>query len=92
MFSALLLFISSLAIILVGCHIFTNGVEWLGKRLGVSDGVVGSIFAGVGTALPETMIPLMAIFFTGTDVGQEIGQGAIIGAPFMLATLSSAKQ
>ncbi|MDH4229754.1 MAG: sodium:calcium antiporter [Nitrospirota bacterium] len=84
----ILLFVSSLAIILVGCHVFTNGVEWLGKRLGVADGVVGSIFAGVGTALPETMIPIMAIFFGTTESAEDIGIGAIIGAPLMLSTLS----
>ena len=88
MLTVLILFVSSLAIILVGCHVFTNGVEWLGKRMGVSDGVVGSIFAGVGTALPETMIPLMAIFFGTGEAQEAIGIGAIIGAPFMLATLS----
>ncbi|MBI5137050.1 MAG: sodium:calcium antiporter [Nitrospirae bacterium] len=88
MLISVILFISALAIILVGCHIFTNGVEWLGKRLGVSDGVVGSIFAGVGTALPETMIPLMAIFFGETEASEAIGLGAIVGAPFMLSTLS----
>lgn len=88
MLSAAFLFASALAIILVGCHVFTNGVEWLGKRMGVSDGVVGSIFAGVGTALPETMIPLMAIFFGATEASRDIGVGAIVGAPFMLCTLS----
>lgn len=88
MLTVLILFVSSLAIILVGCHVFTNGVEWLGKRMGVSDGVVGSIFAGVGTALPETMIPFMAIYFGTGDAQEAIGIGAIIGAPFMLATLS----
>ncbi len=88
MLISLVLFISSLAIILVGCHVFTNGVEWLGKRMGVSDGVVGSIFAGVGTALPETLIPIMAIFFGTTDASHDIGIGAIVGAPFMLSTLS----
>lgn len=88
MLTSVVLFISSLAIILVGCHVFTNGVEWLGKRMGVSDGVVGSIFAGVGTALPETMIPLMAIFFGATDASEAIGLGSIIGAPLMLSTLS----
>ena len=88
MFTSVILFCSALAIILVGCHVFTNGVEWLGKRMGVSDGVVGSIFAGVGTALPETMIPLMAIFFGVAEASHDIGIGAIVGAPFMLSTLS----
>ncbi len=88
MLISIVLFVSSLAIILLGCHVFTNGVEWLGQRMGVSDGVVGSIFAGVGTALPETMIPIIAIFFGATPDSHDIGIGAIVGAPFMLSTLS----
>ncbi len=88
MIGSVILFVVALVVILLGAGVFTNGVEWLGKRLGVSESAVGSIFAGVGTALPETVIPLIAIF-TGT--GQErvdVGMGAIIGAPFMLSTLT----
>ena len=79
----------SLGIILIGAEAFTNGVEWLGKRLGLGAGAVGSILAAVGTALPETMVPLMA-FLNGGDgpEGTDIGIGAILGAPFMLATLA----
>jgi cation:H+ antiporter len=45
------------------------------------------VLAAVGTALPETMIPLIAILLGGgrTD---EVGIGAILGAPFLLATLA----
>jgi len=78
----------AISIILVGAALFTNGVEWLGKRLGVSDGMVGSVFAGIGTALPETMIPLLAIFFGEGADRAAIGVGAILGAPFMLSTLT----
>lgn len=78
----------SIGVILLFCALFTNGVEWLGKKLKVSEGMVGSIFAGVGTALPETAIPFIAIIF-GTGPEQvEVGVGAIIGAPFMLSTLT----
>jgi len=42
----------------------------------------------VGTALPETMIPIIAILFSGEAHSDEIGVGAILGAPFMLATLA----
>jgi len=78
----------SLGIILVGAEIFTNGVEWLGKRLKLGEGAVGSILAAVGTALPETLVPVIAILFPrGTD-GHEVGIGAILGAPFMLGTLA----
>jgi cation:H+ antiporter len=49
---------------------------------------VGSVLAAVGTALPETVIPLVAILLTGGEAGHEIGIGAILGAPFMLSTLA----
>jgi cation:H+ antiporter len=82
------LLIISLGIILVAAEIFTNGVEWLGFRLHLSEGAVGSILAAVGTALPESLIPLIA-FVAGTGIEQQhVGIGAIIGAPFMLSTLA----
>jgi cation:H+ antiporter len=80
--------IVAIIVILAGSALFTNGVEWLGKRLGVSDGVVGSVFAGVGTALPETVIPIIAIFLGEGADREAIGIGAILGAPFMLSTLT----
>ncbi|MFZ7104329.1 MAG: sodium:calcium antiporter [Peptococcaceae bacterium] len=84
----------SLGVILLGAEVFTNGVEWLGKKLNLSEGAVGSILAAVGTALPETMIPVIAILFGGSGGagghggGHDIGIGAILGAPFMLSTLA----
>ncbi len=78
----------SLGIILLGAEVFTNGVEWLGKKLNLSEGAVGSILAAVGTALPETMIPVIAILFGPGEEGHDIGIGAILGAPFMLGTLA----
>ncbi|HWQ40640.1 MAG TPA: sodium:calcium antiporter [Desulfosporosinus sp.] len=83
------LLLVSLSIILIGAEAFTNGIEWLGQRLKLGAGAVGSILAAIGTALPETMVPIMAFF--GGGVGTEcsdIGIGAILGAPFMLATLA----
>ncbi len=83
----LLLFVS-LGIILAAAEIFTNGIEWLGLRLRLADGAIGSILAAVGTALPESLIPLIA-FVLGRGVSQQqVGIGAIIGAPFMLSTLA----
>jgi len=78
----------SLAIILAGAELFTNGVEWLGVRLRFSEGAVGSILAAVGTALPETLIPVIAIVMGNGEAAEEIGIGAILGAPFMLGTLA----
>lgn len=77
----------ALLIILLCAEIFTNGVEVFGEKLSLSQAVVGSILAAVGTALPETIIPLVAILLYQGSAGSHIGVGAILGAPFMLATL-----
>jgi cation:H+ antiporter len=49
---------------------------------------VGSILAAVGTALPETLVPIIAIVFTGGKAAADIGVGALRGAPVMLASLA----
>ena len=83
-----------LLILIVGCCVvFTNAIEHLGKSLKIGDGAVGCVFAAVGTALPETIVPLVAIlgaYLTGESLqlGNEIGIGAIIGSPFLLVTLA----
>jgi cation:H+ antiporter len=77
-----------LAVIFVGSSLFTNGVEWVGCKFTLSEGVVGSVLAAIGTALPETIVPLIAIFFVAGPTGQGVGLGAILGAPFMLGTLA----
>jgi cation:H+ antiporter len=77
----------SFVVILVGAELFTNGVEWIGEGFGLSEGAVGSVLAAVGTALPETLLPLVAIL-SGHGAGEDIGTGAILGAPFMLTTLA----
>jgi cation:H+ antiporter len=77
----------SFAVILAGAKLFTNGIEWVGEGFGLSEGAVGSVLAAVGTALPETLLPLIAIA-AGHETGDAIGIGAIIGAPFMLTTLA----
>ena len=84
----IIIFLLSFVVILAACEFFTNGVEWTGKRFNLSEGAVGSVLAAIGTALPETLIPLIAILMLGGNAGEEIGVGAILGAPFMLATLA----
>jgi cation:H+ antiporter len=83
----LVLLVVAFLVILLGAELFTNGIEWFGHKLGLAEGAVGSVLAAVGTALPETMIPLIAIVFGGGR-SDEVGIGAILGAPFMLATLA----
>lgn len=86
--SSIAVLIISLGIILIGAELFVNGIEWLGKKLNLSEGAVGSVLAAVGTALPETLIPIIAIVFGNTAHSSEIGIGAILGAPLMLSTLA----
>ena len=84
----ILLLAVSFAVILAGSELFTNGIEWFGHKLELGEGAIGSVLAAIGTALPETMVPLIAILFGGGIAASEIGVGAILGAPFMLATLA----
>jgi cation:H+ antiporter len=85
-----------LVLIVACCALFTNAIEWTGHRFQLSEGAVGSVLAAVGTALPETLVPIIAIVsgFLGTsatltkEVGESIGIGAILGAPFLLSTLA----
>lgn len=76
----------SFAMLLAGAFVFTNAVEWAGQRLNLGHGAVGSILAAVATALPESLIPVVAII-TGSQSG-DIAIGAILGAPFLLGTLA----
>lgn len=78
----------SLLLILMSCSIFVNAVEQAGEKLNLHQGIIGSILAAVGTALPETIIPIIAILFTSGPNAHDIGIGAIAGAPFMLGTLA----
>lgn len=89
MTTELLILAGYLVLIVVAAEVFTNAVETLGAKLKFSEGVTGSLFAAVGTALPETMVPLVAIFGgNSAAVREEVGVGAILGAPFMLSTLA----
>ena len=83
-----LILVAALFVILGGSLLFTNALEHLGERIGLSQGVVGSVFAAVGTALPETAVPIVAVLTGRGEAGHEIGVGAILGAPLMLSTLA----
>jgi len=83
-----LLLAVAFVVILTGAELFTNGIEWFGRKLQLGQGAVGSVLAAVGTALPETMIPIIAIVFGTGEHTDEVGIGAILGAPFMLSTLA----
>jgi cation:H+ antiporter len=80
------LLIASFAVILAGALLFTNAVEWIGHRLKLGEGAVGSLLAAVGTAMPETLIAIVALIEGSKS--EDIAIGAIVGAPFLLATLA----
>ena len=84
----ILILVIAFVVILIGAELFTNGIEWFGRKLELAEGAVGSVLAAVGTALPETMIPIIAILFATGESSNEVGVGAILGAPFMLSTLA----
>ncbi len=83
------LLLLSFAVILAGALFFTNAIEWLGHKLKLGEGAVGSILAAVGTAMPETLIPIVAII-GGMQGSDEVAVGAIVGAPFLLSTVAMA--
>ena len=88
MLYSIVLLMAGLFIILAAAEFFTNGLEVLGKRFSFSQAVVGNILSAVGTALPETILPAVAILWTSGKAAKDIGVGAILGAPFMISTLA----
>ena len=88
--------IAGLGLIFLAAELFTNAIEWFGRRLRLSEGAVGSVLAAVGTALPETSVAITAVVIGGRAgntlaVSQQYadaGIGAILGAPMMLSTLA----
>jgi cation:H+ antiporter len=80
---------ASFAILLAGALMFTNAIEWFGTLASLGQGAVGSLLAAVATALPESLIPIVAIV-GGERGSKDVAVGAIIGAPLLLATIAMA--
>ncbi|MFE3763901.1 sodium:calcium antiporter [Streptomyces sp. NPDC059104] len=74
--------------IYLSCEWFVNAVEWLGERLKVGKMAVGTILAAFGTALPESVVTLVAVTTGATDEAKQIGVGAAMGGPLALATIA----
>lgn len=89
MLTVLLLLLAALMIYL-SCEYFVNGVEWLGLRLGLGESAVGTVLAAFGTALPESVVTFIAVAGGGGHSQQEIGVGAALGGPLVLATVAYA--
>ncbi|MFI5100885.1 MAG: sodium:calcium antiporter [Actinomycetes bacterium] len=85
-----LLLIGCAAAIYVACEFFVNAIEWLGVELGVATLAVGTVLAAIGTALPESVVTLVAVLSGNGRGGKEIGVGAALGGPLVLSTLAYA--
>ena len=70
------------------CEWFVNAVEWLGVRLKVGRLAVGTILAAAGTALPESVVTLVAVLFGSPEHGDEIAVGAAMGGPLVVGTIA----
>jgi cation:H+ antiporter len=75
-------------VIYVACEWFVNAVEWLGVRLKVGPVAVGTILAAAGTALPESVVTLVAVLFGSKEHGADVGVGAALGGPLVVGTIS----
>jgi cation:H+ antiporter len=82
------LLIACAAVIYLSCEWFVNAVEWLGQRLKVGPLAVGTILAAFGTALPESVVTFVAVVFGTTGEQKNIGVGAALGGPLVLATVA----
>ena len=85
-----ILFLGSAGAIYFACEFFVNGVEWLGRKLGVGETATGTILAAFGTALPESAVTFVAVVFGRDSAQKDIGVGAALGGPMVLATISYA--
>ncbi|HVC38857.1 MAG TPA: hypothetical protein VNH20_02630 [Candidatus Dormibacteraeota bacterium] len=81
-----LAFAGGLVLMLIAASLFTNAIEWAARSLGLGHGMTGSVMAAVGTAMPETIVPVIALIAGGHQATQT-ATGAILGAPLMLATV-----
>jgi cation:H+ antiporter len=70
------------------CEWFVNAVEWLGVRLKVGRLAVGTILAAAGTALPESVVTLVAVLFGSPEHGNDIAVGAALGGPLVVGTIA----
>lgn len=88
--TALFFVLIYLFLIVLTCNLFTNSIEHLGKKFNLDESATGSILAAAGTALPETILPLIAIFQVkgNNSDGIEIGTGAILGSSFLLSAFA----
>jgi hypothetical protein len=74
--------------IYLACEWFINAIEWLGVELKVGPLAVGTVLAAVGTALPESIVTLVAAVFGSPARGDDIAVGAAMGGPLVVGTIA----
>ena len=84
------LFLLSAGAIYVACEYFVNGVEWFGRKLNLGATATGTVLAAFGTALPESAVTFVAVVLGRTPEQKDIGVGAALGGPLVLATIAYA--
>lgn len=80
----------TILVIYYSCELFVNGIEWVGRKFNISQCAVGTVLAAFGTALPESVVTLVAVAFQGSREQQDIGVGAAMGGPLVLGTIAYA--
>ncbi len=86
----LILLVGSAIVIYISCEYFVNGVEWVGRKLAVGTQATGTVLAAFGTALPESVVTLVAVAFGASAASKDLGIGAALGGPLALATIAYA--
>lgn len=90
MIISIVLFLVCAGVIYLACEYFVNGIEWVGRRLHLGSTTTGTVLAAFGTALPESAVTFVAVVFGRDEAQKDIGVGAAVGGPLVLATISYA--
>jgi cation:H+ antiporter len=83
-----LILVGALILIVLASELFTNAVEWAGSLLHLGTGATGSLLAALGTALPETVVVVVALAGGGAS-SERVAIGAVLGSSFLLLTLGA---
>jgi len=78
------------AAIYLSCEFFVNGVEWVGRKMHLGATTTGTLLAAFGTALPESAVTFVAVVVGKDPAQKDIGVGAALGGPLVLATIAYA--
>jgi cation:H+ antiporter len=84
----ILLLLGCAAVIYLACEWFVNAVEWLGVEFKVGAVAVGTVLAAAGTALPESVVTLVAVLFGSHNSGDSIAVGAALGGPLVVGSIA----